>query len=430
MATTLQAPTRHAQKWRLAAGTAGVVLALGGIGLFTLLPSNEALAQRAATELGAAIGVPVSVGSLQWQLRPTLVVTLENVATQQAQPIVIRKLTAYLDMAALWQRRLKFDRLEVATAVLPQLSLRDLQVPSAKAAGQGQSQLQIDEVPLAALVFRDVSWVSRHDTRVVYDGEAALDAGWRPRTASLRRPGVQPAANMTLIRQGSQDRWDTRINVGSGTANGALQLQTSVNGQLLLTGTLQPRGIDAVSALAAFNRRSVMAGKVSGETTLSARGSGLAGLARSLHTATSFSISQPTLLRFNLEKAIRSTGKDHAGNTPLNAVTGQLDTQNTVDGIVLDFSRVRAESGVLSASGKGRIANRQIDAELSVDLVDGLVGVPLKLSGPLARVSVSVPPGAVAGAAVGTAVLPGVGTAIGARIGAALGKVFSPNRPD
>ena len=38
----------------------------------------------------------------------------------------------------------------------------------------------------------------------------------------------------------------------------------------------------AVSALAAFNRRSVMAGKVAGETTLSAHGPGLAGLARTL----------------------------------------------------------------------------------------------------------------------------------------------------
>ena len=434
MATISQAPLRRAQKWRLAASIAGAVLALGGISVYLLLPSNEALAQRAATELGALLGVPVSVGSLHWQLKPAGVVTLANVTTQQAQPIVIQKLTAQLDMAALWQRRLKIDRLEVEGAVLPQLSLRALRAlraPSDQSAGQGASRLQLDELPLAMLIFRDVTWVSRYAARVVYHGEAEFDAGWRPRTASLRRPDVQPAANLTLARQSNQDCWDTRINVGGGTANGSLQLQTSANGDLQLTGKLQPRGIDAVSALAAFNRRSVIAGKVSGETTLSAHGPGLAGLARSLHTATPFSISQPTLLQFDLEKAIRSAGKNHAGKTPLNTVSGQLDTQNTADGMVVDFSRVKAQSGALTASGKARIANRQIDAELNVDLIDGLVGVPLKLSGPMARVSVSVPPAALAGAAVGTAVLPGVGTAIGARIGAALNKIFNagPTRP-
>ena len=61
---------------------------------------------------------------------------------------------------------------------------------------------------------------------------------------------------------------------------------------------------------------------------------------------------------------------------------------------------------------------------MAVDLVSGLVGVPLTVSGPVSAVKVSVPAGAIAGAAVGPAVLPGIGTAIGARIGAALGNIF------
>ena len=92
--------------------------------------------------------------------------------------------------------------------------------------------------------------------------------------------------------------------------------------------------------------------------------------------------------------------------------------------MVLHVTRIKVSSGALTASGQAHIANQQIKAELAVDLVDGLVGVPLKLSGPLAQVKVSVPSGAVSGAVVGTAVLPVVGTAIGARIGAALEKIF------
>jgi hypothetical protein len=74
------------------------------------------------------------------------------------------------------------------------------------------------------------------------------------------------------------------------------------------------------------------------------------------------------------------------------------------------------------------VAKRQIEAEFSVDLVEGVVGLPLQVNGPLENVKVTVPRGVVAGAALGTAVLPGVGTAIGARVGAALGKIFTPQR--
>lgn len=433
--STPSTSTRRARKWPLVVGIACAVLALASLGLFSLLPSDEALARRAAAELEAALGVPVSVGALHWQLRPSVVVVLENVATQQSQPIVINQLTARLNVPALWQRRLKLDRVEVAGGLLPQLSLRGLHAPSSRPAESVDTAehkagpLQVDDLPLEQLVFRDVTWISRHGKRVVYDGEAQFDAGWRPRKAELWRPDFEPATRLTLTRQGQDDRWDMHSTLGGGSANGELQLQSGANGQLQLSGKLQLQGIEAVSALAAFNRRAIISGKIAGESTLSAKGSSLAELTRSLHTSTSFVMGHSTLLRFDLNRAIRSAGQEHAGKTALDAVSGQLDTQNTPDGMVLNFTRVKASSGALKASGQARIANQQIEAELAVDLVEGLVGVPLKLSGPLAHVKVSVPAGAVAGAVVGTAVLPGAGTAIGARIGAALGKIFKKGPP-
>ena len=51
---------------------------------------------------------------------------------------------------------------------------------------------QLDELPIDQLVFRDVTWISRHGTHVVYAGEAEFDPGWRPRSAQLRRPGLRP----------------------------------------------------------------------------------------------------------------------------------------------------------------------------------------------------------------------------------------------
>ncbi|MEO5660773.1 MAG: hypothetical protein ABIQ90_13405 [Polaromonas sp.] len=414
----------RARKWWLGLGLALGVLALFAIAVFRLIPSDQELAQRAATELQARLGVPVSVGAVHWHLLPSPRVVIENAVTRQPQPLEVRQLTAHLNPAALWQRRLKLDRAEVQGAVLPQLSLRELTLQPQSTAPNAAENFEPDALPLAHLDFREVTWISRHGKRLVFDGEADFDAGWRPRTAQLRRTGASPATDLTLTRQGQDDRWQARINVGGGTANGALQLQTQAQGELHLTGQFQPQGIEAVSALQAFHRSAIVAGKASGDTTLSASGVNLAELAQSLHTRTKFSMGRSTLLRFDLDKAIRSVGREHAGKTPLDAITGQLDTQNTPQGMVVTGTHIKTRSGALSASGQGRVANRNVEAEFSVDLVDGLVGVPLKLSGSLEKVQVSVPVGAVAGAAVGTAVLPGVGTALGARIGAALAKIF------
>jgi uncharacterized protein involved in outer membrane biogenesis len=413
----------RARKWLLGAGA----LALLGVLLASVFPSSEELTQRASMRLEAALGVPVSVGALQWRLLPSPRVVIQNVATRQAQPVEVKQITLYPHAAALWKLRFQVDRAEVEGAVLPQLALVQLgRHPPDAAPGKPDppEMAGTGDLPLAQLDFQDVTWVSRRGNRVMLEGQVQFDAGWKPRTLQIRRPGVTPATDLTLTRQGQEDRWQTHIKLGGGTADGELQLHTAGQGEMRLTGQLKPRGIDAVSAMQAFNHRSIVAGAASGETTLLAHGANAAELAQSLHTTTHFTMARARLLRFDVSKAVRSAGKDHAGETPLNSASGQLDTHNTPNGMAADFTRLKASSGVLSVSGKARVVNWQIDGEFSVDLVDGWVGVPLKVSGPLEHVKVSVPAGAAAGAALGTAVLPGIGTAIGARIGAAIGRIF------
>lgn len=407
------------QTWMVAAG--GLVALLGAVwlALVWFIPADEDLAAHAAGELQGRLGVPVRLGALHWRLLPVPAIVLEDVATDQPQAITVKKLTAYPDLLALLQRRVILDRVELDGAVVPQLSLRVLDATSRGAA------VEAGATPLARFVFRDLTWLSRHGVPVVYDGEIDFDPGWRPRQAVLRRPGFTPATDLTLTRQGQEDRWTTRIHVGGGTAHGEVQLQTRADGRMLLDGQLRSSGVEVASAVAAINRKPVIAGKASGNTVLSAQGDTLVGLAQSLHTKTVFTMGASTLQRFDLDKAIRSLGKEHAGQTALDAVSGQLNTQNTPRGMVMQFTGIKASSGALSASGQARLANRRIEAEFAVDLVDGIVGVPLVLSGPLDKVAVSVPRGAVAGAVLGTAVLPGIGTAIGARLGATLGRIFN-----
>lgn len=406
------------QTWMVAAGGLAALLGALWLALLWFIPSDEDLAAHAAGELQGRLGVPVRLGALHWRLLPVPAIVLEDVATDQPQAITVNKLTAYPDLLALLQRRVILDRVELDGAVVPQLSLRALDATSRGAPAEAGA------TPLARLVFRDLTWLSRHGVPVVYDGEIDFDPGWRPRQAVLRRPGFTPATDLTLSRQGQEDRWATRIHLGGGTAHGELQFQTRADGRLALAGQLRPSGVEVASAVAAFNRKPVIAGKASGNTVLSAQGDTLLGLAQSLHTTTVFTMGASTLLRFDLDKAIRSLGKEHAGQTALDAVSGQLDTQNTPRGMVTQFNGLKASSGALSASGQVRLANRRIEAEFAVDLVDGIVGVPLVLSGPVDKVAVSVPRGAVAGALLGSAVLPGIGTAIGARVGATLGRLF------
>jgi uncharacterized protein (DUF697 family) len=83
---------------------------------------------------------------------------------------------------------------------------------------------------------------------------------------------------------------------------------------------------------------------------------------------------------------------------------------------------------VLTASGNLRLFNRKLDGEIAVDLVDGVVGVPLKIGGTMSDPELSLTGGALTGAAIGSAVLPGVGTAIGARIGQQVEKMFGEDK--
>ena len=414
----------RARQWLVGLGAVvGVILVLVLVVTgMSLLPRDEELARRVTKALSAASGVPVTVGAVQWQLWPTPRVVVENVATEQPRPIVLKKITLYPGIGALWRGRLQLDSIRLEGAIVPHLSVLALG-GSAKAASSALP-LPLDAQPLLRFEFSDVTWESRRGIPVIYQGDIAFDPNWRPRTVRMGRPGVTPTADLSAIRQGQDDRWAVRINVGGGTANGELRLQTPASGRLRLDGTLQPRDIDTAAALVAFNRKPGVAGKATGTTTASAEGESVASLARSLHTQSSLRISRARLLGFDLEKAVRSAGTEHAGTTPLDSLSFQLATQNTALGMVITFSNVKASSGALTATGKARLLNQQIEGEFRVDLVEGLIGVPLKVSGAVKALKVSVPAGAIAGAAVGTAVLPGIGTAIGARIGATLGKIF------
>ena len=410
---------KRGQKWAVGLGIAAAVLGAAWLAVAWWLPTDEELAARLMAEAEEQLGVKVTIGSAHWAWLPRPVIVVDDFRTQQAQPVVIRQLNAYPKARVLLHRRFVFERIDIEDAVFPRNSVRAFH------AKPGASELDADDgVPLQHFEFRNLTWISYSGIAVAYDGEIDFDPHWRPRHAELRRPDIKPAFTLTLTREADADRWQTRIHVGGGTAHGNVELKTAANGLMHLSGQLAPLGIEVASALSSFNRRSPVGGRGSGQTVLSAHGKSVGELARSLHTRTTFSVDPATVLHFDLDKAISTRGKERNGQTALQELTGQLDTQNTDKGMRATYTGVKARAGKYTATGEATVYNRQVEASGNLYLVEGTTGVPFTVSGPVDKPKASMPPGAFGGASIGTAVLPGIGTDIGARIGSALGQLF------
>jgi hypothetical protein len=422
---------------RWLAGIAAVLLLGAGVLVWvvsTRLPSDEEVAVRISEAFEKRFGVGLKVGGAHWALLPAPVLVLSEVSTDQPRPITLRRITLQLKLRELLRRVVAVDEAEIESLVLPRESFRAFRGKAPKPREAGNivalpAPWTLAPVPLEKLRWRDVVWIDRRDIALAYDGEISFDPGWRPRQARLERAGASPVARLRLDRAAGQDRWRTRIDVGGGTWNGVTLLETLPEDRLRVSAELEPRQIDIEGLVQAFGRRTAVAGKVSGFSTLVAEAGDVGGLIRGMRTRTTFSVRPATLTGLDLAKTVLTAGTDRSGTTPLDELTGTLETQGTEDGIVLRYTNLKARSGVLTASGNLRFLNRKLDGELAVDLVDGVVGMPLKIGGTASDPQISLTGGALAGAAVGTALLPGVGTAIGARVGQQVEKLFGTETP-
>lgn len=425
------------RRWLI--GIAAVLLL--GIGVLVLvvrakLPTDEQVAARIAEGFEQRFGVALKVGNAHWALLPTPMLVLEDVATDQGRPITLKRVRLQLQLAPLLHRVIALDQIEVESLVLPRASVREFRGKGPKPK-EGANVVALPApwtlapVPVEKVRWRDVVWIDRRDIALAYDGELSFDPQWRPRQLRLERAGLASPVRLRLDRESGLDRWRTRIDAGGGTWNGVTRLETLPTGKLRVSAELEPRQIDIESLVQAFDRRTSVAGKVSGQTTLTAEADtaeDLGALMRSLHTRTAFTVQPATLTKLDVLKAVTTAGISRGGRTPLDQLTGTLDTQGTEDGVVMRYTNLKARSGVLTASGNLKMFNRKLDGEIAVDLVDGVVGVPLKIGGTMSDPELSLTGGALTGAAIGSAVLPGVGTAIGARVGQQVEKLFGGDR--
>lgn len=415
------------RSWKIAALLCGTVAALVGGAAAWWLPSKQELALRASQVATERLGVGVSVGALDWRVLPTPRVVLHEVVTAQEQPLRLEQLSVYPRLLPLLAGRIELDLVRLDGGTVVQQSLRGLGAGPQK----GQGDAAGTPLELARLELDDLTWISRSGVAVVYAGEADFEPGLQLRAATLRRPGHSPAADIAITRDTAANdtgpqRFTLRVRLGGGTADGQATVTTLADGSLRLRGALAPRGVEVQAALAAFNRNSPVSGQAEGETQFAADGASPLVLAQRLHTETRFVMQPATVLRFDLDRAIKTLGREHQGKTVLELLDGRVQTQNSPDGTAFRFLDIQARAGRLSASGEARLQDRRLQAHAAIDLVDGVVGVPMTIEGPMGQLKVTVSKAPLVGAAIGTAVLPGVGTAIGAAIGRVLG---GPGKP-
>ena len=418
------------QRWIAGiAATALALVVLLAAGLAWWLPSDEELAARIASEFEQRTGIGLRVGAVHWTLRPGPAIALSEVATEQKEPITVQRLVLRASLSALLARRVQIDTVEIEGAVLPRASVRAFRDRGDRMQ-QPVGNWTVHPVPVTHIRFSDLTWIDRRGIALAYDGRIDFDPGWLPRRAEVARREVTPAARLVLNREAGTDRWRTDIEVAGGTWNGTTTVQTLPDQRLRLHADLTPRNVDIGLLTAAFKRRTPVEGRLEGRTEVDAEADNPAALGRALHTRTRFTVRPATLLRFDLAKAVATAGISRGGQTALDELTGTLETQNTDDGVVMRYRDLKARSGLLTASGSVTLLNRKLDGEAAVDLVDGVVGVPLKVGGTIDVPELSLTGGALAGAAVGSAVLPGVGTAIGARIGQKVEQLFGDDDGD
>lgn len=420
-----------ALKWISGAGLAAGVLVVGSVwGLQTWLGSADFKA-RVEREALQSLGVGVSVGAIKVSVfpKPAVVVTDLEVATQPALSL------AYVgvrpELGRLLVGEWSVGSVLVRDASLPQHGIDALLLLLSKTKLPAQSA-QAPKAQIAAkksepwlpreLLLKNVSWVNAKGLAMTVDLQADINAQGEPDQVNAQvLKGFLQGSTAQLTRQ---DRvWNVALNLGGGTVQGPVEFQvpSQAGGAYVLKGQLETQGVEVAELSTAATP--VLSGRLDASTTLSARTSQIDDLSDVLKTQSQFTVKDAVLHGIDLAKAVKTVGISRGGNTSLDVLAGQVNTQ----GRVIQLSNLVASSGVLSATGQVKVAaNRALSGQVSVNLaasqLGGALGVPLEVGGTLDAPQVNLSRSALIGAAIGTVLMPGVGTGAGASVGDKVGE--------
>lgn len=421
--------TKRRRFWLFALVPAALLLAT--VVALRVWVGSADLRERVAREASAALGVPVQVEALEFAVWPLPALALRGVVVQTRPALSVARIEARPAWGALLAGRVQLATLVVRDAQLPQAGIDSLLAALSKKKQGNESPrgLQPESAenspPLPQrIVARGLTWTDARGRSLTLDADARLGADALPDSVSARIVAGRLEGTRVNLDRESPERWQLKAGIGGGTVSGPLTLkgQGALRGPWKLAGQLQTTGVE-VAALTAPARS--LSGRLEAQTTLSGGAPTLGALADALQTQTKFTVRQAVLHGVDLAKAVRSVGLSRGGETRLDTLAGQVQTQ----GRAARLDNLVASSGVLAATGHVAVAaNKALSGRVSVDLAGGVVGVPLMVGGTVDAPEVTLTRGAMLGAAIGTALLPGVGTGAGAKLGdkagSGLGSLF------
>ncbi len=372
---------------------------------------------RAEREASRALGLPVKLGRLHLSLWPRPGVVVEQVVVQSQPPLTLQRLEARPVWTSLLAGSPALAELAVRRASLPQPALAaiaaSLQKQKQTAPGTGGPAPQKARNLPQRLVLEEVSWLDSRGRSMTVNAQVQLRPAGALESAWVEVVAGRFAGAKAVLRTDGQG-WALKAEIGGGTISGPFTLAPRAGGWLL-QGRLATQNVE-VAALTAPARP--LTGRLEAQTTWQAEFRDPGAIAEALKSQTRFVVRHAVVRGLDLAQAVKSVGISRGGQTALDTLAGQLDTQ----GRAMQLTHLVASSGLLAASGQLALApDRALTGRVTVELgpaaLGGALGVPLVVGGTLDSPSVTLSRAALVGAAVGTAVMPGVGTGAGARLG-------------
>lgn len=379
---------------------------------------------RAEREASQALGLPVRLGRLHLSLWPLPAVAVEQVVVQSQPPLTLERIEARPVWTSLLGGQPELDQLAVRRATLPQPALAAIAASLQKKkqpapAARGPEAEKAPNLP-RQLVLDEVTWLDARGRPMTLNATVLLRPEGRLDSASAEVvAGRFAGARATLAPEA--EGWALKAEIGGGTVAGPFTL-TPRGAGWLLQGRLATQNVE-VAALTAPHK--TLTGRLDAQTQLQAEFRDPGAIADALRTQTRFTVRQAVVHGLDLAQAVKSVGTSRGGQTALDTLAGQLNTQ----GQAMQLNNLVASSGLLAASGQvamtpERNLSGRVTVEVGAAALGGALGVPLVVGGTLDAPSVTLSRAALAGAAIGTAVMPGVGTGAGAKLGETLRGLF------
>lgn len=391
---------------------------------------TEDFRTRVQREASAALGVPVKLDGLDVSVWPLPAVVVLGAEVQTRPMLALERLEVRPALTGLMAGRLEVATVLVRKATIPQTAVEGLAALLQKKerstqSGKGPEADLTSKMSLIpqSVVLDEVTWVSAKGAASTINARASLGSDGFPDDVSVDViKGQFHGTKLRLDR--SREGWDVVVNLGGGTIEGPIQLlpAAQTGAPFGLKGQLETRNVEMAALLANASGASTLSGRLEASTTLSAKAANLGALADAVQTQSKFTVQDAVVRGIDLAKAVQTVGLNRGGETRLDTLAGQVNTQGRAAQLV----NLVASSGVLSATGNVNVSpNKALSGRVNVNLAAGAlgksmnqaVGVPLVVGGTLDAPEVTLTRAALIGAAIGTAIMPGVGTGAGASMG-------------